>query len=331
MSASPTFSFASTADDVATAFAAEIRGKNVLVTGTSLNGIGYETALAIAKHASLVTITGYNADRLKLTAEAIKKAVPAANIRRMILDLSSLAAIRQATDDFNADPRPIHVLIHNAAAAIGPFKLTVDGLENQFGTDHVGPFLLTKLLAPKLIAATTPSYTPRVIFVASAAHAFGTGIDFASLEHQDVTKYNPSLAYFQAKSANILTAIELSKRSKGAINAYSLHPGVIFTNMTQKEESVTELQALGMLGPDGQPNREKFEWKTIAQGAATTVVAAFDPRLNDKPGAYLNDGAVATESVAPHSSDPVVAEKLWAVTEKIIGEDFEFNSGVALL
>jgi NAD(P)-dependent dehydrogenase (short-subunit alcohol dehydrogenase family) len=117
------------------------------------------------------------------------------------------------------------VLIHNAAAAIGPFKLTIDSLESQFGTDHVGPFLLTKLLAPKLIAATTPSYTPRVVFVASAAHAFGTGIDFASLEHQDPTKYNPSLAYFQAKSANILTAIELSKRSKGAINAYSLHPG----------------------------------------------------------------------------------------------------------
>lgn len=117
------------------------------------------------------------------------------------------------------------MLIHNAAAAIGPFKLTVDGLESQFATDHVGPFLFTKLLAPKLLAATTPTYTPRVVFVGSAAHAFGTGVDFSSLENPEPEKYGASLAYFQAKSANILTAIELSKRSKGAINAYSLHPG----------------------------------------------------------------------------------------------------------
>jgi NAD(P)-dependent dehydrogenase (short-subunit alcohol dehydrogenase family) len=137
----------------------------------------------------------------------------------------------------------------------------VDGLENQFATDHVGPFLFTKLLAPKLLAAATASYTPRVIFVASAAHAVGGGMDFDVLAKPDEAKYQISDAYFQAKSANILTAIELSRRSKGVINAYSLHPGgtpyiadcggadvqfaVIFTNMTQKKESTAELQALG--------------------------------------------------------------------------------------
>ncbi|KAF7360700.1 Short-chain dehydrogenase/reductase family protein [Mycena venus] len=317
---SPTFSFATTANDVATAFTEEIRGKNgMLITGTSLNGIGFETALAIAKHANLVTITGYNADRLKLSEDAIKKEMPAANIRRVILNLSSLAAVRKAAEAVNADPEPLHVLIHNAAAVIGPFKLTVDGLESQFATDHVGPFLFTKLLTPKLIAATTPTYTPRVVFVSSAAHAFGTGVDFSTIEHPDPVKYSASPAYFQAKSANILTAIELSKRSKGAINAY-----IIFTNLAQKEESIAELQAIGMLGPDGRPNTATFQWKTIAQGAATTVATAFDPRLNDKPGAYLNDCAVATETVVAHSSDPANAEKLWVVTEKLIGETFRF-------
>lgn len=117
------------------------------------------------------------------------------------------------------------MLIHNAAAAIGPFELTVDKLENQFATDHVGPFLLTKLLAPKLLAAATSDYTPRVVFVASAAHALGPGVDFELLAHPDPQTYKSSTAYFQAKSANILAAIELSKRSKGAIHAYSLHPG----------------------------------------------------------------------------------------------------------
>ncbi|KAJ7652698.1 hypothetical protein DFH06DRAFT_1134154 [Mycena polygramma] len=340
MTSAPTFSFSTTAEVAAAAFATEIRGKNVLITGTSLNGIGYETALAIAKYANLLIITGYNADRLKLTEDAIKKEVPTIEIHRLVLDLSSLASVRKAAEVVNVVPLPLHVLIHNAAAPIGPFKVTADGLESQFGTDHVGPFLLTKLLAPKLLSAATTSYTPRAVFVASAAHQFGSGVDFASLEHPDPAKYSASQAYFQAKSANILTAIELSKRSKGAINAYSLHPGVIDTNLTQKEESIAELQAIGlcifptpsygadwrkgMLGPDGKPNQENFHWKTIAQGAATTVVAAFDPRLNDKPGAYLDDCAYATTSIAPHTSDPANAEKLWTVTEKIIGEKFTF-------
>lgn len=120
---------------------------------------------------------------------------------------------------------PGQVLINNAAAAMGPFTLTVDGLENQFATDHVGPFLFTKLLAPKLLAAATASYTPRVVFVSSNAHAFGKGVDLSVLAKPDPAKYTLADGYFQAKSANILAAIELAKRAKGKLNAYSLHPG----------------------------------------------------------------------------------------------------------
>jgi NAD(P)-dependent dehydrogenase (short-subunit alcohol dehydrogenase family) len=125
----------------------------------------------------------------------------------------------------------LQVLIHNAAATPGPFKLTVDGLESQIATDHVGPFLFTKLLAKKLIAAKSSSYTPRVVFVSSGAHAFGTGVDFDAIEHPDAKGYKPENPYFSAKSANILTALELSKRSKGTINAYSLHPGGKFKSL----------------------------------------------------------------------------------------------------
>ncbi|KAJ7460301.1 hypothetical protein FB451DRAFT_1371758 [Mycena latifolia] len=324
MSTFPSFSFATTADEVAVAFSEKLKGKNVLITGTSLNGIGFETARVIAKHANLVIITGYNAERLKLSEAAIKQDVPEANIRRLTLDLSSLAAVRTAAEEVNSYPESLHVLIHNAAAAIGPFKLTADNLETQMATDHVGPFLLTKLLAPKLLAAATASYTPRVIFVSSGAHAFGKGVDFDTVEHPSAESYTATDACFQAKSANILTALELSRRSQGKLNAYSLHPGVIFTNISQKEESIPEMQALGILGPDGLPNTEKFEWKTIPQGAATTVAAAFDPRLNDKPGAYLDNSTVANEVVASHSSDPANASRLWELTEKIIGETFTF-------
>ncbi|KAJ7473582.1 hypothetical protein B0H11DRAFT_2429923 [Mycena galericulata] len=324
MTSATTFSVKTTAEEVANAFAGEIEGENVLITGTSLNGIGFEAARVLAKHANLVIITGYNAERVKLSYEAIKNELPSANIRRLTLDLASLDGVRKAAAEVNAYAEPLHVLIHNAAATIGPFKLTTDGLESQMAVNHVGPFLLTKLLAPKLLASATETYIPRVVFVSSAGHAASTGVDFDAITAPNREKYSISAAYLQSKSANILTALELSKRSGGKINAYSLHPGAIFTNILQKEESIAEMQALGILRPDGGPNEENFQWKTIPQGAATVLTAAFDPRLGDQPGAYLNDSTVSNESVAPHSSDPANAERLWTVTEDIIGEKFTF-------
>ncbi|KAJ7339785.1 hypothetical protein DFH08DRAFT_963834 [Mycena albidolilacea] len=321
----PTFSFNTTAEEVVTAFVHEIEGKNVLVTGTSLNGIGFETARVIAKHVNLLIMTGDNSDGLKFAEETIKNDVPSANIRSLTFDLSSLAAVRKAAAEVNAYLTPLHVLIHNAAAPIGPFKLTVDNLESQMATDHISPFLFTKLLAAKILAARTELYTPRVIFVSSIGHGFGTGkgVDFDTLGWPDQASYEPMEAYFQAKAANVLSAIELSKRAKGQINAYSLHPGSVYTNMMQQKDAIAGLHKLGVLHADGRP-REDAAFKTIAQGAATTVVAAFDPRLNDTPGAYLSDCKAANELIAPPSADPVNAEKLWTLTEEIIGETFEF-------
>ncbi|KAJ7151829.1 NAD-P-binding protein [Mycena crocata] len=324
MSTPTKFGSTSTADEVAAVFVTEIMGKNVLITGTSLNGIGFETARAISKYANLVIITGYNAERLQLSEDAIKKDVPTANIRQLILDLSSLDGVRKASETVNAYSEPLHILIHNAAASIAPFRLTVDNLENQLATAHVGPFLFTKLLAPKLLASATENFTPRVVLVSSLGFTMGAGVDFEYLAHPDEGKYTPSDVYIQAKSANVLMAIAISTRSKGKINAYSLHPGVILTNLAQKEEAVTSLQALGVLGPDGLPDRKNLEWKTLPQGAATTVVAAFDPGLNVTPGVFLDDCAVWPFPIAAHSSEPVNLEKLWTITEEIIGEKFTF-------
>lgn len=119
------------------------------------------------------------------------------------------------------------VLINNAAAVAGHLKITPDNLEVEIATDHFGPFLFTKLLAPKLLASTAPGCTPRVVFVSSRAHGRGTGIDFDTFPTPaaDASKWNSFAAYTAAKSANILTALELSKRAKGRLNAYSLHPG----------------------------------------------------------------------------------------------------------
>ncbi|KAJ7035173.1 hypothetical protein C8F04DRAFT_1099303 [Mycena alexandri] len=319
----PTFTNTTTAEDVATVFAKQIRGKNVLITGTSMNGLGFENARVVAKHANLVIITGYNAERLKLSERAIKKEVPSANIRPLFVDLSSLAAVRKAAAEVNAYSEPLHVVIHNAATVIGPFKLSPDKLESQMATAHFGPFLFTKLIAPKILATGTAKYTPRVVFLSSSAHAM-SGIDLDTLAHPDKAKYTPFSAYAQSKSATILDAIELSKRSKGKINAYSVSPGAIFTNINQKEESKADMQAFGILTAEGLPNTAAFPWKTIPEGAATTLIAAFDPRLDATPGAYLADSVVANEMIASHSSDPETAAKLWTITEKVVGEQFTF-------
>ncbi|KAJ7431431.1 hypothetical protein B0H11DRAFT_2130891 [Mycena galericulata] len=287
-----------------------------------MNGIGFEAARVIAKYANLLIITGYNSERLKLSKEAIKKELPSANIRLLTLDLASLAGVRKAAREVNVYEEPIHVLIHNAAAAAGPYMQSTDGFELHMATDHIGPFLLTKLLVPKLLAATTPGYTPRVVFVSSLAHTWAPQMDFNSLVHPDPKSFSTHDAYAAAKLANVLTAIELSRRSKGKINAYSLHPGIIFTNILQKEESKAYFQEAGILTAEGLPKPDKLEWKSIPEGAATTVAAAFDPRLDAKPGAYLSDGMEANE-IAPHRTEENAA-KLWTATEELIGEKWEF-------
>ncbi|KAK7026342.1 short-chain dehydrogenase/reductase family protein [Favolaschia claudopus] len=350
MSSLPEFSFSTTADEVAAALAAEIKGKNgiylappsnliqfrrwsnpistVLITGTSIGGIGFETARVLAKYASLVIITGHNAERLKLSEDAIKKETPTANIRTLLLDLSSLESIRTAAAQLE-DLDALHVLIHNAAAPIGPFKLTRDNLESQSATDHIGPFLFTRLLSPKLLSSNKTTFTPRVVWVSSSAHASVPAFDVnqvVGMGKDAVTEgtYEPMKVYSNVKAANVLMAVEVSRRSGGRVNGYSLCPGMVYTNMHQKEESLATLQTLGILGADGKPSTDKFAFKTIPQGASTTIVAAFDPRLDDQPGAYLSNAAIANETRAAHSADAANAERLWTQTEEILGEKFAF-------
>ncbi|KAJ6481094.1 NAD-P-binding protein [Mycena sanguinolenta] len=303
----PTFTPTTAAAEVAAAFANQIQGRNVLITGTSIDGIGFEAARVLAK--------------LKFSEEAIKKETPSANIRRLVFDLSSLAAVRKAAAEVNAYPEPLHVLVHNAAACGGAFKLSIDGFESEIATNHIGPFLFTKLLAPKLLTARSGSYTPRVVVVSSEGHAC-VPFDLNAVAHPNPDTYTFFDAYCQSKAANVLFANELSRRAKGKINVYSLHPGTINTNFVKKEQIKDTLIAVGLLTPDGLPSSENTTWKTLGQGAATTVTAAFDTRLESKSGTYLMDSVEANHKIGPHCADPETAAKLWTITEEIVGETF---------
>ncbi|KAF7298596.1 Short-chain dehydrogenase/reductase family protein [Mycena indigotica] len=314
----PTFNVSSTAEQVADTFASDIAGKNVLVTGTSQNGIGFETARVIAKHANLVIITGYNKERLEKSAEALRKEGGKAEIRPLVLDLSSLAAVRKAGAEVNAYSEPLHVLIHNAADTNATYRITEDDIEGQMAIDHLGPFLLTKLLYPKLLASISGSWLPRIVIVSSGAQAAGPGIDWTMLRKP------------HAGTPSGEQCLRPLPRGQGKLRAYSLHPGVIFTNIFTKEAMIPTLKAMGEIKEDGSQNPDAAHpWKTIPEGAATTLVAAFDHRLNDKSGAYLMDCADASDTAGgPHNrsafnSDIANADKLWKLSEEIVGEEFK--------
>ncbi|KAJ6453109.1 NAD-P-binding protein [Mycena sanguinolenta] len=288
-------------------------------------GIGFEAARVIAKYANLVIITGYNSERLQLSEDAIKKDVPSANIRQLVLDLTSLTSVRKAAAEVNAYAEPLHVLIHNAAATgdADGLKLTVDGFERQITAAQFSPFLLTKLIAPKLLATHSASFTPRAVMVSSIGHMNGV-MDFDTMAHPDPAKFDPGARYDMTKSCNILFAAELTRRAKGKLNGYSLHPGLINTNIVQLEGNKAVLIEKGVLKADGSLNMDSIPWKTIPEGAATTVAAAFDTRLDATPGAYLVDCVAANSLIAPHASNQENANKLWTYTEDILGDKFTF-------
>ncbi|KAF7293207.1 hypothetical protein HMN09_01198800 [Mycena chlorophos] len=240
----PDFSFETTAQEAAAALKDEIQGKNILITGTTINGIGFEAARAVAPYANLVVITGYNAERLERSEEALKQEFPSVNVRPLILDLSSLAAVRKAAEEVNAYSEPIHVLVHNAAT-MGSYYLTEDNLEIQMATAQFGPFLFTKLIAPKLLSARSAgdaaAFVPRVVYVASQAHARTTGINwdkfrlgYADDDVETRISHRLMKRYAEVKTANVLMAQELSRRAKGQLRAYSLHPGLVVTNAVDK-------------------------------------------------------------------------------------------------
>ncbi|KAF7309046.1 Short-chain dehydrogenase/reductase family protein [Mycena kentingensis (nom. inval.)] len=321
------FGFSTTSDEVAAALAEQIQGKNVLVTGTSQTGIGFNTAKSIAKFANLVIIVGYNAERLGKTEEAIKAEVPNANIRALRIDFSSLADVRRAAAEVNAYGEPLHVVIHNAAAPVTVTPPTADGFDRQFATNHVGPFLFTKLILGKLLAGKSAAYTPRVVYLSTNAVAIQAGLDvdgdFAA-PRVPADAYDPFLVYRQTKAAAALMASELDVRAGGKVRAFHLHPGAIHTNIFHLADSVVvdTFKQWGMMDAEGHPQGNT--WKTFEQGAATTLVAAFDPRLEENGGSYLEDCQIANDKPSPFYADKENGRKLWAATERLLGEEFTF-------
>jgi NAD(P)-dependent dehydrogenase (short-subunit alcohol dehydrogenase family) len=305
----------STTDDVLAGI--DLSGTRVLVTGVS-SGLGLETARAAAAHGADVVGTARD---LAKAADALA-AHPGLGIEVAACDLASLAGVRACTDALAAGGDEYDVVIANAGVMNHPFGRTVDGFEMHFGTNHVGHFVLVNRLRPLIRDGG------RVIVLASAAHhASDVSIDDPGFER---SAYNAYEAYGRSKTANILFAGELDRRLRGrGIRAVSLHPGGIPTALLRHTtpELMHQMVARAMVRADGTKG-DPPEAKTVEQGAATTVWAAFVAAADEVGGRYCEDCRVAevtdagNDGVRPYAVDRDRSAALWAATEELVGEWF---------
>ena len=285
------------------------QGRTAVITGTG--GLGYETALALARAGADVIIAGRNADKGAEAVQKVRAAVADAQVCFEVLDLASLASIEAFARRL---PRPhIDVLINNAAVMAPPKRhQTADGFELQLGTNYLGHFALTARLLPRLRKA----HQARVISVSSIAARDGV-LDFDDLEAEK--RYQPMVVYSQSKLANLMFAFELQRRSEAAgwgVASIAAHPGVSRTELIPNSMGLFTPYGLlrAIVGP--------ILFQSAAQGALPTLFAATAPGA--VPGGYygprkLNElrGYPTEAKVPPQATDAVAAARLWAESERL--------------
>jgi NAD(P)-dependent dehydrogenase (short-subunit alcohol dehydrogenase family) len=319
-----TFGATSTTDDVLQGV--DLKGKRVLVTGASA-GLGVETARALAAHGAEVVGAARDLAKAKrATADVRAQAANGGSLALVELDLASLKSVRACADALVADGRSFDVVIANAGVMRTPFGHTEDGFETQFGTNHLGHFVLVNRIA----ALIAPG--GRLVNVSSSGHRYSdVDLDDPNFAH---TPYDPMVAYGRSKTANILFAVEFDRRHRGrGVRATALHPGGIKTelgrHMQPDELDKLVAQINAQLTANSQP---PFQWKTIPQGAATSIWAAFVASA-DAVGAHycencqvspVTDGLISPVSpgVRPYALDPENAKALWAKSEEMVRERF---------
>ena len=305
------FGFDSTAAEVSAGI--DLRGKRAIVTGGS-SGIGVETARALAGAGADVTLAVRDTRAGDRTAADITSTTgnPAIRVGRVDLaDQASVAAFAASWDD------PLHLLVNNAGVmALPELELTPEGWEMQFATNHLGHFALALGLHNALAA----DGDARIVSLSSRGH-LRSPVVFDDLFFQD-RPYDPWLAYGQSKTANVLFAVEATRRWAGdGINANAVHPGAIAETNLSRHMAPAAVAALRDSG--------LFRYKTIEQGAATSVLVATSPQLEGIGGRYFEDcneaagvDPAVTENpasgVASYALDPENARRLWEVSEKLI-------------
>jgi NAD(P)-dependent dehydrogenase (short-subunit alcohol dehydrogenase family) len=316
---SSTFGAESSTDEVLSGV--DLSGKRVLVTGVSA-GLGVETARVLAAHGATVVGAARDLDKARGATEAVRKdAANGGGLELVELDLASLKSVRACADALVATGKKFDVVIANAGVMATPKGKTSDGFETQFGTNHLGHFVLVNRIA-SLIRG-------RLVNLSSSGHRFSNvDLEDPNFEHTPYTEFG---AYGRSKTANVLFAVEFDRRHKAhGVRATAVHPGGIQTELGRymtPEVLKGLIDSINASTPAGAP---AFKWKTIPQGAATSVWAGFVAPADEVGGKFCEDCHVAElvedpairRGVRGYALDPEHAKALWAKSEEMVGEGF---------
>jgi NAD(P)-dependent dehydrogenase (short-subunit alcohol dehydrogenase family) len=301
----------------------DLGGKRILVTGVSA-GLGLETARTLSAHGALVVGAARDLKKAKAATEQVRaQASHGGGLELVELDLASLAGVRACADALISNGAPFDLVIANAGVMACPKGQTSDGFETQFGTNHLGHFVLVYRIVPLLKPGS------RLVSLSSAGHRFSdVDLDDPNFEH---TPYSEFGAYGRSKTANILFAVEFDRRHKASgVRATAVHPGAIQTELARhmSPEAIKKLIE-DINAANSASGAPALSFKSIPQGAATSVWSGIVASADEVGGLYCEDCQVAELAegetrggVRAYALDPDRAKALWAKSEEMVNEQF---------
>ena len=318
------FGATSTTEDVLAGV--DLWGKQILITGVSA-GIGVETARSLAAHSAHVVGAARDLKKAEAATAQVRKdaAAKGGGFELIELDLASLKSVRACADALLEKGKLFDVVIANAGVMATPFGDTLDGFETQFGTNHLGHFVFVNRIAGLIRDGG------RLINLSSAGHRY-SNVDLEDPNFER-TPYDPMVAYGRSKTANILFAVEFDRRhKKRGVRAAAVHPGAIQTELGRYMGPEKLQKLVDQINQRlAEAGKGPFQWKTIPQGAATSVWAGIVAPSEEIGGRYCENCHVAqlvpndvnfSEGVRAYALDPKNAQALWKKSEEMVGESF---------
>ncbi|EXJ67729.1 uncharacterized protein A1O5_09075 [Cladophialophora psammophila CBS 110553] len=320
-----TFSRETTGVEVVREFADRVEGKTIVVTGASEKGLGGETAVALAHgNPAHLILLARSQSRVESIMSRIKEINPAIKVDFVPVSLDDFDSVRAAAATINGKISKLDILINNAGImAIEQYTTNKNGIEIQFATNHLGHFLFTKRLFPKILAAGPGS---RIVNLTSLGHKIGP-VRLEDYNFSDGKEYDPWSSYGQSKTANVLFSLYLANKLRGrGIQSYAVHPGGIYdtqlaNHMTDVPASLASIEAIAQKNTGRHFPLDQEKPKSMAEGISTTLVAALDPRIESQSGMYMTD--CQCQSTYEYAESMEGAEKLWKLSEELVGEKFE--------